>query len=290
MSNSNLVNYTKISPYKSSPRTDDIKKITIHHMAGKLSVETCGNVFQSSNSSANYGVDGSGNVGMYVEECDRSWASSSRENDHQAVTIEVANCETSSPWAVSDTALEKTIDLCVDICERNGIEKLIYTGDETGDLTRHNMFANTACPGPYLQSKFDYIADSVNARLNGEEVATTDSTELTVSEIAIDGRWGQATTKALQTKLGTTVDGIISNQSTVSKKLHTECSDTSWQWNDNDNGSNCIKALQKMLGGLDVDGKCGSLTIKALQKHLETDITGYIDTNTVMSLQNFINN
>lgn len=140
-------------------------------MAGNTTVKTCGNIFQSSNSSSNYGVDNNGDVGMYVEECDRSWASSSRDNDHQAITIEVANCGGSPDWEVSDIALEKTIDLCVDICERNGIEKLIYTGDETGNLTRHNMFANTTCPGSYLQAKFDYIADSVNARLlaNAEE-------------------------------------------------------------------------------------------------------------------------
>ncbi len=172
MSNSNLVNYTKISPYKNSPRTDTIKKITIHHMAGNLSVETCGNVFQSSNSSSNYGIDGSGNVGMYVEECDRSWASSSRDNDHQAVTIEVANSGASPDWEVSDTALYKLIDLCVDICQRNGIEKLNYTGDTTGNLTRHDMFANTTCPGPYLGEKFEYIAQSVNLMLGVEENIT----------------------------------------------------------------------------------------------------------------------
>ncbi len=289
MSNSNLVTYTKISPYKSSPRTNSIKKITIHHMAGNLSVQTCGNVFQSSKSSSNYGIDGSGNVGMYVEECDRSWASSSRDNDHQAVTIEVANCDTSSNWEVSDTALNKLIDLCVDICERNDIEKLNYTGDETGNLTRHNMFTATTCPGPYLQSKFDYIADSVNARLNGEETPTEDNTELTTAEIAIDGRWGQETTKALQTKLGTTVDGIISNQSKTSQKLHTECSSSSWEWNDVDTGSNCIKALQTKLGDLDVDGKCGVLTIRALQKFLDVDTTGYLDSSTIKSLQMWLN-
>lgn len=288
MSNSSLVNYTKIAPNKTSPRNKDITKITIHHMAGNLSVQTCGNVFQSANASANYGVDGSGNVGMYVEECDRSWASSSSSNDHQAVTIEVANCGGSPDWEVSDTALEKTIDLCVDICERNGIEKLIYTGDDTGNLTRHNMFTATTCPGSYLQSKFDYIADTVNARLNGEESTTA------TTGIAVDGRWGQATSKALQKRLGTTEDGKISNQSPASQKLHTECSSASWEWNDVSTGSNCIKALQNLLNSafgasLTIDGKCGSLTIKALQTVLGVDKTGYLDSTTVKALQNWLN-
>lgn len=169
MSNSPLVNYTKISPYKNSPRNHKIDKITIHHMAGNLTVETCGNVFQSSKSSANYGVGSDGSVGMYVEEKDRSWASSSPENDNRAVTIEVANSATGDNWPVSDKALEKTIELCVDICKRNGIAKLNFTGDKTGNLTMHSYFVATECPGPYLKSKFKYIADEVNRRLSGNK-------------------------------------------------------------------------------------------------------------------------
>ena len=165
MSNSSLVNYTKISPSKDEMSGKINKKITIHHMAGNLSVETCGNVFQTAEASANYGIGSDGRVGMYVEEKDRAWTSSSRANDEQAVTIEVANDGGAPDWHVSDSALAKLIDLCVDICQRNGISSLNYTGDTNGNLTRHNMFASTTCPGPYLQSKFPYIAEEVNKRL-----------------------------------------------------------------------------------------------------------------------------
>ena len=167
MSNSPLVNYTKISPNKNSPRNKPITKITIHHMAGNLTIETVGNLFAQStrNASSNYGIGTDGRVGMYVEEKDRAWTSSSGDNDHQAITIEVANNGGAPNWPVSDTALAKLIDLCVDICKRNGIKQLNYTGDKAGNLTRHNMFAATACPGPYLQSKFPYIAAEVNKRL-----------------------------------------------------------------------------------------------------------------------------
>lgn len=167
MSNSSLVNYTKISPNKNSPRNKPITKITIHHMAGCMNVEECGAMFAKSSrgASSNYAVDNDGRVGMYVEEKDRSWCSSNADNDHQAVTIEVANCKGAPNWEVSDMALEKLIDLCVDICKRNNIEKLNFTGDKTGNLTMHKYFAATACPGKYLESKFPYIADEVNKRL-----------------------------------------------------------------------------------------------------------------------------
>lgn len=168
--NSSLVNYTKLSPNYNT-RDRKISKITIHHMAGNLTVETCGNVFASSvrEASANYGIGSDGRVGLYVEEKNRSWASANRENDMMAVTIEVANDGGAPDWHVSDKALVKLIDLCVDICKRNGISKLNYTGDTSGNLTRHNMFVPTSCPGPYLQSKFPYIANEVNKRLGTNE-------------------------------------------------------------------------------------------------------------------------
>ena len=83
MSNSALVNYTCISPNSNNPRNAGIKKITIHHMAGNLSVETCGKIFASSarQASSNYGIGSDGRVGMYVEEKDRSWCTSSAANE-----------------------------------------------------------------------------------------------------------------------------------------------------------------------------------------------------------------
>ena len=168
--NSSLVNYTKLSP-NYDVRDRKISKITIHHMAGNLTVETCGNIFASSSreASANYGIGSDGRVGLYVEEKNRSWASANRENDMMAVTIEVANDGGAPDWHVSDVAIAKLIDLCVDICKRNGIEKLNYTGDTRGNVTRHNMFVPTSCPGPYLQSKFPYIVSEVNKRLCASE-------------------------------------------------------------------------------------------------------------------------
>ena len=169
MSNSTLVSYTKISPNKKA-RTKKISKITIHHMAGKSSIESCGAWFSSSQckASSNYGIGSDGRIGMYVEEKDRAITSSNTANDNVAVTIEVANDVTGGDWHVSDKALASLIDLCVDICERNGIEKLNFTGDKNGNLTMHKYFTATTCPGPYLESKFPYIANEVNKRLSAK--------------------------------------------------------------------------------------------------------------------------
>ena len=177
MSNSKLVNYTALSPNCNRPRNHAIDTITIHHMAGNLTVEQCGAIFASGSrqASSNYGIGTEGRIGLYVDEANRSWCSSSGANDHRAVTIEVANDNTAT-WHVSDTALAKLIDLCVDICQRNGIKKLNYTGNKTGNLTMHKWFAATACPGPYLESKFPYIAERVNARLSAAETPPVPTT------------------------------------------------------------------------------------------------------------------
>lgn len=178
MSNSKLVNYTKISP-NSSARTGKVSKITIHHMAGNLSVEACGKVFETTErqASSNYGVGTDGRIGLYVEESRRAWTSSNRDNDNIAVTIEVANDGGAPDWHVSDKALESTIALCVDICQRNGIAKLNFTGDKSGNLTMHKYFSNTECPGKYLGGKFPYIAEEVNKRLSAakKENSTTNT-------------------------------------------------------------------------------------------------------------------
>lgn len=171
MSNSSLISYTQISPNRNSPRTEPISKITIHHMAGNLTLQSFGAMVAktSRQMSANYAIDSQGNIGLFCPESDRSWCSSSPWNDHRAVTIEVANDGGEPDWHVSDAAIASLIELCVDICKRNGMTKLEYTGDQNGSLTTHRMFTNTVCPGPYLLSKIPYIAQQVTARIqNGE--------------------------------------------------------------------------------------------------------------------------
>ena len=171
MSNSSLVSVTKISPNKTSPRVYQINKITIHHMAGDFTVEQCLNGFANPDryASANYVIGSDGRIGLCVEEKDRAWTSGNYDNDQQAITIEVANDKLNPSWHVSDKALQSLLDLCVDICKRNKIKKLFYTGDVYGNLTVHNMFQATLCPGAYLQGKIQshWIENIVNARLVG---------------------------------------------------------------------------------------------------------------------------
>lgn len=169
--NSPLTEYVYLSVNADFPREDAVKKITIHHMADDIPLERLGEVFAQPDrrASSNYAIDTEGRVALYVEEGNRAWTSSSPENDHQAVTIEVANDQVGGEWHVSDAAYEALLDLCTDICRRNGIQELRYTGDASGTLTLHSMFySETDCPGPYLESRMGEIAAEVDGRLHRE--------------------------------------------------------------------------------------------------------------------------
>lgn len=163
--NSPLTDYVYLSGNADFPREGEIEKITIHHMADNIPLERLGEVFAEPDrrASSNYAVDTGGRVALYVEESNRAWTSSSPENDNRAVTIEVANDQIGGDWHVSDASYDALIRLCVDICRRNGIRELVYTGDASGSLTIHKMFSETTeCPGPYLESRMPDIAEEVS--------------------------------------------------------------------------------------------------------------------------------
>ena len=177
MSNSSLVSYVKISPNKTSPRNHAIDTISIHCAVGQFTAKQLLNLQNftkydaSKGSSCNYAIGHDGSIGMGVEEKDRSWCTSSRSNDHRAITIEVAS-ETKHPYEVTDKAYESLIDLLVDVCKRNNIKELKWKADKTligkpsqQNMTVHRWFANKACPGDYLYNRHGQIAKEVNNRL-----------------------------------------------------------------------------------------------------------------------------
>lgn len=187
--NSSMVAYTKLSPNHSGQRTHSIDRITPHCVVGQCSVETLGNIFYptSRQASCNYGIGPDGRVGMYVEERNRSWCSSSNANDQRAVTIECAS-DTTEPYAFKDIVYRTLIKLCVDICKRNGKTKLLWLGDKTKTLgytpkpdemvlTVHRWFANKSCPGDWLYNRLGDLAAKVTAALGGTaQTPTADKT------------------------------------------------------------------------------------------------------------------
>lgn len=224
MSNSNLAKYIHLVGNYNDRQGNGVSRIIIHHMVGNLSLETLGRVMESRESSATYGIDVNGNIGRYVDEAYRPWTSSSWEADKCAVTIEVANNSDAPDWTVSDASMNALIELCADICKRNGIAKLNYTGDKSGNLHMHKWYASTACPGPYLESKFAYIAEEVNKRLTGSTNTTPSNpasnnlsnyTDAQLADKVIAGEFGNG--DARKVALGSRYSAV---QAIVNQKLN----------------------------------------------------------------------
>lgn len=186
--NSSLVSYTKLSPNHSGQRTHSIDRITPHCVVGQCSVETLGSIFYptSRQASCQYGIGPDGRIGMYVEEKNRSWCSSSNANDQRAITIECAS-DTTEPYAMNSKVYDALIKLCVDICKRNGKKKLIWLGDKDKTInynpksdemiiTVHRWFANKSCPGNWLYARLGDLATKVTAQLGGTTTAPEPTT------------------------------------------------------------------------------------------------------------------
>lgn len=185
MSNSPLVCYTKLSPNHSGQRTHGIDRISPHCVVGQLSAETICACFPAGrNASCNYGIGTDGRISLCVEEKNRSWCTSSNANDQRAVTIECASDKT-EPYAMNSKVYSALIELCVDICKRNGKSKLLWFGDKNKTLayepkademiiTVHRWFANKSCPGDWLYNRLGDLAEKVTARLNDSTASGSD--------------------------------------------------------------------------------------------------------------------
>lgn len=182
---SSLVTYTKISPNTYGKRANKVCRFTIHHAAGNIKMNELGNLFaqKSRKACSNYGIGTDGTTACFLEEEYAAMCSSSRANDNMAITVEVANDSKEPDWHVSDKAIQSLINLCVDVCKRYNKKKLLWFGNKSESLsykvkedemivTVHNWFANTTCPGPYLQSKIPIIVEEVNKRIGNNSVST----------------------------------------------------------------------------------------------------------------------
>lgn len=266
MSNSSLVDYTKLSPNHSGQRTHSIDRITPHCVVGQCSVETLGSIFMTNGASCNYGIGTDGRVLLCVDEKNKSWCSSSNSNDQRAVTIECAS-DTYAPYAMNSKVYNTLVKLCTDICKRNGKKKLLWFGSESKTLnyspksdemiiTVHRWFANKPCPGDWLYSRLGDLASKVTKNL-GSSTTNSESEENTMEAKLNDKNnfvWVIKKDLILLKKLGVITQGVDDNYMFGNGTLE------------------AIKQVQKKAG-IKVDGICGTETVKAIGKLLSNAVS-----------------
>lgn len=265
MSNSTLVDYTRLSPNHSGARTHSIDRITPHCVVGQCSVETLGSIFMTNGASCNYGIGTDGRVLLCVEEKNRSWCSSSNSNDQRAITIECAS-DTYDPYAMNSKVYNTLVKLCTDICKRNGKKKLLWFGSESKTLnyspksdemiiTVHRWFANKSCPGDWLYSRLGDLASKVTKNLGS---TTNSESEENTMEAKLNDKnnfvWVVKKDLILLKKLGVITQGVDDNYMFGKGTLE------------------AIKQVQKKAG-IKVDGICGTETVKAIGKLLNNAVS-----------------
>nr|DAP66656.1 MAG TPA: N-acetylmuramoyl-L-alanine amidase [Caudoviricetes sp.] len=191
MSNSRLPTYVRLSPNVTKPRQGTIKGVAIHCTAGgkDLPAERFADMGRfikhdpKNGASCHYVVGGDGSIAQVCGEENRAWCTSNKI-DHQLVTIEVAS-DNVAPYLVNTAAIEALVKLLVDICQRNGIPKLLWKGDKSlmGHWDKQNMVvhrwtSNKACPGDFLYNLHPKIANAVNEILAGKEEEEMDIEKL----------------------------------------------------------------------------------------------------------------
>ena len=269
MSNSSLISYTRLSPNHSGRRNHTIDTITPHCVVGQLSVESLGGVFANSSrqASSNYGIGYDGRIALYVDERNRSWCSSSSSNDNRAVTIECAS-DLNEPYYMNDKVINSLIELCVDICQRNGKNTLLWLGNKSQTLnytpksnemvfTVHRWFANKSCPGNYLYNRLGEIANTVTKKLGGNytpsaQQQTNNNSGLSVYEVAkevIQGKWGNGEDRKRRlqnsgynyNEVQNEVNGLLGKSSTNSTSSNTS--------NNAQNDTNLTQIAKEVIQG-----------------------------------------
>ena len=272
---------TKYTSPNQNARNSRIKSITIHHWGSRG--QKFDNVVhwlcqKRAGTSAHYVVE-AGKVACIVDPDRRAWHAGNSRGNHESIGIECRPEATEGDYA---TVAALVADL-----------RAVYGNIP---LKRHKDWTSTACPGVWDIQKLDRLARGVKPGVSGGGAtvpAPKPKPAVQGGELVVDGRWGVATSKALQRFLkgkGHAVgkidgrmgpkswralqeylrapykDGKISRQSYRHTELGNGISPNGWEYTGRKSkGSQTIELLQKWAGA-SVDGIVGSGTVKALQR------------------------
>lgn len=166
MTHSRYTTSIELSAYNGTSRNGHrVERVILHHMAGWF--RTSVNFMKSRNSRGScstYAV-GDGQMICLIDEDFRP-SSTGWQNDQNAITFEIANSQIGGNWPVDERSLEIVACTIADISIRHGWDD-IRKGIE---VRWHSQFSQTACPGPFVLSRIDWIvarAKQVRAELLG---------------------------------------------------------------------------------------------------------------------------
>lgn len=137
-----------------------INLLVVHHMAGRLTADQCGSIFAKSGrgGSAHYGIGYNGEINQYVKDKDIAWHAGNWAVNERSIGIECSNSSTGGNWPVSDVTINSLVELLAMKAREYGLGRLVV-GQNLG---YHSLYSQTYCPGEYMRSKMQEIANRVN--------------------------------------------------------------------------------------------------------------------------------
>lgn len=189
-----------------------VSRVIVHHWAG-----TTGGDSRLTNPdqevSTNYILYSDGTLVGQVPEEYRAWTSGSWAVDAPSITIETQNTAVGGDWPVSEASIAKLTELIADIANRYG-----WGGVSKDNVIGHRDVYATACPGEFLYSRLQSIADNANAMVHGGNVpAPAPAPSGSISDLAdavMRGDYGNGADR--QAALGALYDEV---QAEVNRRL-----------------------------------------------------------------------
>lgn len=278
--------YGKKCPYSMRPQY-----ITVHNTANDASARNEVSYMRRNSSSTSYHVAVDDKEVVIAAPFNRNCfhAGDGRYGTGNRKTIGIEICYSRSGGARFDAAEDNAARYIASLLKAYGwgIDR----------VKRHYDWSRKYCPHRTMDRGWTRFLNMVRSYMGLPAASIPSGGEGTssVGRVAVDKKWGPATTRASQKVLGTYIDGAVSKQSKRARKYLPNVSTASWKFvNNPGKGSNMVRALQRLVGAT-VDGRCGPGTIAALQRFLKSKgyYSGAIDSKmgpgTVGGWQRYIN-
>lgn len=233
-----------------------ITGVTVHHMAGDLTVGQCFDLWSRSGTSAHYAVQADGTIGQLVDDADTAWACGNWEANLATISVEHAN-DGSNPWTVGEKTLDAGAHLVAALCRCYGLGRPRWLVN----VFPHRHWSATACPGELYGSQkdayiercqkwYDYMAGAGSAPEGEDDMSLMDQNVVTRGGSNVNAGqalgWGYAYAKDV---------------SEATKRIEGKVAAIEEQ----------IGELKKLAGGLKVEGGAVAIDYERLAKAVNDD-------------------
>lgn len=130
------------SSYNTGRGGKKIEYVTRHHMAANWNLARCVALWNTSQTSAHYTINGTGGVGQAVYDSNTAWSNGYPATNQVSISIEHANSALAPAWTISDATIIAGARWAAALCLYYKLGRPVF-GKNIRD---HKEFNSTSCP------------------------------------------------------------------------------------------------------------------------------------------------